>query len=86
MPLTSAAKYTKKYIHTIITPCTCGRKRHSDYTDLAVIVEQDGYGKDGRVCSSSLVVCLRIGCGGMWRGNRPYIEKLPRMCFSDYNK
>jgi len=75
-----------------ITDCTCGRKRKGDYTDLAVIIEEDGkaYVGYGTLVSvmkeASLVVCTREGCLGKWRSANKYVAKLPRLFMAEYNK
>lgn len=64
-----------------IAPCTCGRGPR-DYSDLAVIAEEDGKAYKRSTAKSSTkskVVCLRSGCRGAWKTSNKYIKKLPRM-------
>ena len=73
-----------KYNDQLIAECTCGRNRYNDKEELAVIAEQDGFTPKGTPCKTSLVVCLRDGCDGRWRTNRPYMQGLKRILWSEY--
>lgn len=75
-----------RYTDQMLVKCTCGRNKYNDREDLAVIAEQDGFDFKGRPCKTSLVVCLRDGCNGMWRTNRPYIQGLKRILWSIYKR
>jgi hypothetical protein len=70
----------------IINECTCGR-RPRDYTDLAVIIEEDGVvykNSVGKKGGKSKVVCLRKGCVGTWKSKMVYASKLPRILNIEY--
>lgn len=81
-----SSKSGNGWLMQVITRCTCGRNMYADKNDLAVVIEQDGYTALGGLCKTSLVVCMRDGCDGKWRTNRPYMQGLPRIYFSEYQK
>jgi hypothetical protein len=66
----------------VMRACSCGRVIR-DYTDLAVIIEEDGYCFRGngtkRKEGKSKVVCLRPGCYGMYKTHKVYSKKLKRI-------
>lgn len=71
----------------IIIDCTCGRKKW-DFTDLAVIYEEDGAYFNGsgakKKGKKSKVVCMRKGCRGMWKSCKKYKDGLTRIWNNDY--
>jgi uncharacterized cupin superfamily protein len=73
----------------MIQDCTCGRKVY-DFTDLAVIIEDDGAYFNGggprREGKKSKVVCMRAGCRGTWKSCKKYMKGLTRIFNNDYIK
>jgi hypothetical protein len=70
-----------------IVPCTCGRESR-DFTDLAVITEDDGALFRGKGVKKkghkSKVVCMRKGCRGAWKSQRKYVKGLTRILNIQY--
>jgi hypothetical protein len=67
----------------VVQECSCGRK-NLDLGDLAVIREQFHKSPNGKISTYSLVVCMRNECEGMYRSADKYVEKLPKIWYSQY--